>query len=238
MRDKGRTGSLSPAISCASAFMYDARSCGIRRGHADGRPRLALRRNSDVRHFDRWPDDWPRSGTRAEAVFRVWLVFQSRVRGAGHRGGLAAAIMLGDIIFPDVLDEAKAESGWADTILAGAFAPPPAGFAPAAHGITGKGARYAVRVFDDRARISPAGRTETDYVDAFLDEFGARRGKPVLFEDALFRDAAGKYKVTQGGRERDARTWSGVTAFPPKQVEYLKGQRTGKLVYRRSEGEE
>ena len=107
--------------------------------------------------------------------------------------------MLGDILFPDVLDEAKAESGWADTILAGAFAPPPAGFAPAAHGIAGKGARYAVRVFDDRARISPAGRTETDYVDAFLDEFGARRGKPVLFEDALFRDAAGKYKVTQGG---------------------------------------
>ena len=38
--------------------------------------------------------------------------------------------------------------------------------------------------------------------------------------------------------ERDARTWDGVTAFPPDNADYLLRQRVGKRIYKRPEGEE
>lgn len=53
----------------------------------------------------------------------------------------------------------------------------------------------------------------TAYVDAFLSEFGAARGRHAFYEDvtgarllisdAMFRDREGRLKVTKGGRERD-----------------------------------
>ncbi len=60
-----------------------------------------------------------------------------------------------------------------------------------------------------------AGQDEADYVNAFLEAFGARRSKSLLFTDvaggrveiseALFRSAGGQYKVMKGGRERHVR---------------------------------
>lgn len=146
-------------------------------------------------------------------------------------------------------------------------------------------------------QLMPAGGTEADYVNAFLEAFGAGAGESLLYTDAagghveiseaLFRTADGQFKVTKGGRERyvrllaraiqdpdeiwlvwgtigkqrkvslrrrylarfkiegeesplfvtferDARTWSGTTAFAARNPDYLLNQRVGKRVYRRT----
>lgn len=61
-------------------------------------------------------------------------------------------------------------------------------------------------------QLAPGGTAE-DYVEAFLDAFGARIGSPMLFRDPsghalpisdqLFRTAAGDWKVAKRGRELD-----------------------------------
>ena len=64
-----------------------------------------------------------------------------------------------------------------------------------------------------KAKKLPIGKSDDWYVDKFLKAFGAKSGKPVIFEDKagghlvisdqLFRDASGALKATKRGREAD-----------------------------------
>lgn len=93
-----------------------------------------------------------------------------------------------------------------------AFTPPPRGSLPQTfpEGV----ARASLPEPRSRpaSRVLPEDRSDTFYVDRFLGEFGAARGKPAIFTDRagedvvvsadLFRDTAGALKVFKDNRHR------------------------------------
>lgn len=108
------------------------------------------------------------------------------------------------------------DPGWAHNIGAARMKGlvPPEQSGPLPVPFTGPASRVAMpppRTFDP-AKILPAGRPPEEYADAFLREFGAARGRPRLFTDAigeplvisdhLFKDQAGRWKILKRGRER------------------------------------